>query len=131
MKDKNAIQSYINRFRKELASKLHPDIGVEVVVHPVKEEGAIFELVLGHNKSNNDHFEKSNNKIGQALKKINQNFIEGDLTNVHFGGTNIMAEKDRIIIIKGGDSKGEWEGSSASSDVSRLINAISGGNRES
>lgn len=131
MKDKNFIQEYINRFRKELGTKLRPDIGMEVIVHPVKEDGAILELLLGVNKSNSDHYEKVNNKIGHALKKINQNFFEGDLTNVHFGGTNIVADKDRIMLIKGGDSSNEWKGSAAKDDVERLVKALQGGSRES
>jgi len=130
MKDKNSIQAYINRFRKELGVKLRPDIGMEVIVHPVKEGGAILELILGVNKSNSDHYEKLNNKISQALKKINQHFFEGELSNLQFGGTNILAEKDRIILIKGGDNPEEWEGEAAKNDVHRLVNALSGGSNE-
>jgi hypothetical protein len=131
MKDKNTIQAYINRFRKELGVKLRPDIGVEVIVHPIKEDGAILELVLGINKPNSDHYEKTNNKIGQALKKINQHAFEGELANLNFGGTNILAEKDRIILIKGGDDSNEWEGGAAKSDVERLVSSLSGGSNES
>ncbi len=129
MKDKKAIQIYINKFRKELAVKLKPEIGMEVIVHPIKETGAIFELILGVEKSNSDHYERINNKIGQALKKINQHMLQGDTSHMHFKGTSILAENDRIIIIKGGDNPKEWEGDAAANDAIRLIDSVSGNSK--
>lgn len=121
MNNQTIIQAYINSFRKILSPYVKPGIGMTCNVLPANDQGAILEFVLGLDIKNEDIYKESEPTINVALKKINQHMIGGNIENIHFGGTNISLEGNRIILIKAEDRIEEWDEKAAQLDASRII----------
>ena len=64
-----------------------------------------------------------------ALSKIPQRAFGGNFGGFLFGGTNVIAEGNRIILIKGGNGSEEWSDEGAQSDVKRVVPPAKGGGR--
>ena len=120
MTDKSVIQTYINNFRRRLASFLRPGVGLQCVVHPADAGGAILEFRVGPGIENDDVYQPQSPTLGQALGKIEQHAFGGNLSGFTFGGTNVILEKDKIIFIKD-DTRSEWTDSAAENDVRRAL----------
>lgn len=89
-------------------------------VFPTEGQGAIFEFVLGPDVKNEDTYMKPEPTINAALKNINQHMIGENVEGVHFGGTNISLEGNRIILIKAENRIEEWNETGAQLDVNRI-----------
>ncbi|WP_149866612.1 hypothetical protein [Stenotrophomonas geniculata] len=120
---KKQIQHYINNFRRELSWVLRPGIGLSCLVHPALSGGAVLEFKMGQDIANSDDFEKPSPTLPKALSKIKQNSFTGDLDNLHFTGTSMILEQNRIVLIKD-NAPSEWRDSSAKKDVNKLLNSI-------
>ncbi len=129
MKDTKIIQSYINNFRRHLSPFLKPNIGLSCKVYPAELNGAILEFTIDPGIANDDDFMPPEPTVNDALSKIPQRAFGGNLGGFLFGGTNVIAEGNRIILIKGGDDRKEWSDEAAQSDVKRVIPPAKGGER--
>lgn len=127
MNSKEKIQSYINNFRRHISPYLKPNIGLNVVAHPSKNKGAILEIKIGPSIENDDEFFDATSTVNEALEKIPQKAFGGNLKGFNFGGTNVIMEPERIVLIKGGDSEEEWSDSGALEDVKRILPKPKGG----
>lgn len=121
MNDKNTIQSYINNFRRHLSPYLKPNIGLSCNVYPAESDGAILEFTIGPGVVNVDNFNVNEATVNDALTKIPQRGFGGNLKGFHFGGTNVVMEDNRIILIKGEDSGSVWSDQAAREDVNRIL----------
>lgn len=121
MEDKKTIQSYINNFRRHLAPYLKPGVGLACKVFPAKSEGAILEFYIGPEVENEDTYMSIEETVNTALKKIEQRMFGGNLDGIKFGGTNISMEPNRIILIKGENTKSEWNDQGAKNDAKRIL----------
>lgn len=120
MTEKSAIQTYINNFRRRLAPFLRPGLGLQCIVHPAVSGGAILEFRIGPSIENDDVHETPSPTLGRALAGIEQHAFGGNLDGFTFGGTNVVLEKDRIILIKE-DASSQWSDAAAESDVRRVL----------
>lgn len=120
MIQKNIIQSYINNFRRRIAAYLRPGVGLSCIVHPSESDGAILEFQLGPAIENDDVYRNVAATIGKALSGIEQRAFGGNLDGFHFGGTNLILEPNKIILIKD-ESESEWNDSAAEKDVERVV----------
>lgn len=127
MEDKEAIQGYINNFRRHLSPYLKPNIGLSSTVYPSESTGAIVEFTIGQGIANSDEFMESEPTVSDALSKIPQHAFGGELGGFHFAGTNVIAEDNRIILIKGGNDEKEWSDEAAQSDAKRVLPPSTGG----
>ncbi len=59
--------------------------------------------------------------VNLALNKIEQRMFRGNIDGLKFAGTNISMEPNRIILIKGEDTKSEWNDKGARKDVKRIL----------
>jgi len=130
MNNKDTLQQYINNFRRHLARYMRQGIGLACKVFPVDSEGAILEFTIGPNVSNIDVFEQPRETINAALSEIPQHAFGGNLNSFKFGGTNVIMEEGRIILIKGADDPTEWNDAAALDDVHRLLRPSVGGDDE-
>lgn len=121
MNDKTIIQAYINSFRKFLSPYLKPGIGISCKVFPAEGQGAILEFILGTETKNEDTYMDPESTINAAFKKIDQHMIGGNLDSVHFAGTNIYLEGNRIILIKAEDRIADWDNLGAQLDINRIV----------
>lgn len=126
MKDKKTIQTYVNNFRRRLSSHLKPGIGLTCDIHPAEEGGAILEFSLGPSIENDDRYQETSATVSTALSSIPQHAFGGNLEGFKFSGTNVVMEKDRIILIKD-DSPSEWSDSAAEDDIFKILPKPSGG----
>jgi hypothetical protein len=55
------------------------------------------------------------------LASIRQRAFGGSLSGFHFGGTNVVMEDNRIILIKGEDAPDSWSDKAALEDVKRIL----------
>jgi hypothetical protein len=119
MPSKSTIQSFINNFRRRIAVYLKPGVGLSCVVHPAIAGGAILEFRVGTAIENDDIHQTPVATLGRALSGIEQNAFGGNLEGFNFGGTNLIMESDKIILIKD-DSPSEWSDEAAERDVQRV-----------
>lgn len=121
MKNTKTIQAYINNFRRHLSPYLKPNIGLSCKVYPAEGSGAILEFTIGPSIANDDEFMPIEHTVNDALAKIPQRAFSGNLGGFLFGGTNVVMEDKRIILIKGGNDDTEWNDEAALSDVKRIL----------
>src|SRR6266513_4594467 len=124
MQDRSMIQAYINNFRRHLSRYLRPQVGLSANIYPVEQQGAILEFRLGPNIANEDRYGPVHTTVNDALPDLNQHAFGGNLGGFNFGGTNIVLEPDRVILINGGDSPSEWSDQGAAGDVRRLVSGL-------
>lgn len=126
MTDRKIIQEYINNFRRRIARFLKPGIGLACHVYPAESGGAILEIAIGPGLENDDIYKENSQTLGEALSKIKQRAFGGDLEGFVFGGTNVILEDNRIILIKD-DSRSEWTDQAAQDDLGRVLPKSQGG----
>ena len=127
MNNTATIQTYINNFRRHLSRYLKPSIGLACKAYPAEGKGAVLEFTFRPRIANDDEFMPVEATVNDALAKIPQRGFGGDLRGFVFGGTNVVMENERIILIKGGNGKSEWNDESAQSDVKRILPPSVGG----
>lgn len=120
MTDKKVIQGYINNFRRRIAQFLKPGIGLSCNVYPSKSGGAILEFIMGLGIENDDVYKDAKPTIGCALSQVKQRAFGGNLDGFVFGGTNVILEDNRIILIKD-DSPASWSDKAAQHDFARIL----------
>lgn len=121
MKDRQLLQRYINDFRRHLAPYLRPSIGLSCVAYPALQSGALLEFTIGPGIANEDHIKEPFPTVNDALASIKQRAFGGSLSGFHFGGTNVVMEDNRIILIKGEDAPDHWSDKGALEDVKRIV----------
>ncbi len=129
MKNKQTIQEYINNFRRRLAPYMRPGIGLACTVFPANSQGAILEFKIGPGISNTDEFRPESETVNEALTGIEQRAFGGNLSGFKFGGTNVIMEDNRIILVKGEDDPSQWNDSAADTDVKRILPPANGGGK--
>ncbi len=127
MKDKKTIQKYVKNFRRRLLSHLKLGVGLTCDIHPAEEGGAILEFFYGSGIENDDRYKEASATVSAALSSIAQHAFSGNLEGFKFSGTNVVLEKDRIILIKD-DSPTEWSVAAAKNDVFKILPKLSKGN---
>jgi len=115
------LKRYSKHFVENFNKYLNPGFQISVDVYPVNEQGAVLEFKINKNKNKRITLHDSSQKIGLALAKVKQNLIGGDLSNVNFGGTNLVLENDRIIVIKGDNDQNSWSNRAILDDIKRVI----------
>lgn len=120
MVNKSVVRKYVNNFRRRIARHMRPDIGMKCDVHLANIGGAILEFQVGPEVESDDTYHNPVGTIGEALSRIEQRAFGGNLDGFMFGGTNVILEDDRIILIKD-ERPSEWSDSAANKDVRRVI----------
>lgn len=121
MNNSNIIQQYINNFRRHFAPYLRPSVGLACKVFPAVESGAILEFSIGSGISNTDEFRPASQTVNEALSGISQRAFGGNLAGFRFGGTNVVMEDNRIVLIKGEEDPEQWNDQAALADVKRIV----------
>ncbi len=123
MIDKKNIQRYVNNFRRSTSQFLKPGVGVECNIYQAESGGAVLEFTLDQGLQNDDIYNEYSSTISTALSKIEQHAFGGNLDAFVFRGTNVIAEDNRIILIKD-DSLSVWSDEAAQHDSALFIPKI-------
>ena len=117
--DKEIIQKYLNNLRRLLSPYLQPNIAFQIRVYPFNE-GAIIVITFGYNMANQDSFIMDSASFVEARNKVNLLELNGFGEGVHFGGTNIFMNANRIVLIKD-FTDNEWTEQKAQEDVLKFL----------
>jgi hypothetical protein len=119
------FEEYGSSFMDNLKQILKPGIGAEINSYLSKNDGSLiyFQLRPGSIAYKFKELEEGKG-ISEALKEIPQRAFGGDLSGIKFGGTNTIIEGDKIIFIKGGNTKDLWSPEMAKDDSKKLIESI-------
>ncbi|HEM8241588.1 hypothetical protein ACT4VX_15640 [Acinetobacter baumannii] len=119
---KTIIQKYINNFRRHLSAFLKPGIGLKTYIYPSIKDGAVLVFHLGANLENDDEYQPTSPSIGTILNKVEQKAFGGNLEGIHFSGTNMIFEPNKIIFIKDDNPK-EWTDEAAKKEAFKIVNS--------
>lgn len=120
MTERTLIQNYINNFRRRIARFLKPGIGLVCNIYQANSGGAILEFLIGPGIKNDDIYKEASPTLGSALSNIEQHAFGGNLNGFVFGGTNLIMEGNRIVLIKDGNAS-EWSDEAAETDLSKIL----------
>jgi hypothetical protein len=115
------IEDYVKSFRRHISKYVKPDLGINCIVYPAKESGAIIMFILGKNTKNENQYKSRQETINKTLMKVNPKAFGGNHLSYRFRGTNINMHHNRIIIVKGEDVLHEWDEKSAKRDIDRIL----------
>lgn len=113
------IEKYSAFISEMLKKHLRKSIGMQLHVYPA-QKGGVVEVTFGKDLKDKVVYEKQEKNVNDVLRHVPQKLISGDINQVKFLGTNISLEGNRILFIKGEDSK--WDRDAATEDVNRVLN---------
>lgn len=121
MATQGKLKSYATRLQKKLQSRAIRDFGMITKIYPSRNAGAIFEISFNKERQFDIRFAPTTETVSVSLEKIKQKAIGGNLRNITFGGTSIIGEPNRIIIIKGNDDKDLFGDDALENDFERIM----------
>jgi hypothetical protein len=121
MNQTGKLKKYAELFESRLKQYLANGISIHTKIYPSTGEGAVYEFTLNGKDHGKVEVMPSHQSVGEILNVIPQKIVGGDMRNVRFKGTSLSLENNRILVIKGEDSKDQWSGNAASADVDRVV----------
>ena len=120
---KEDFMKYCEEFISKHRMILRPDLNYDLTAIVSKKEGSLvfFEFKAGPRRF---RYKQIDEPIAMALMDLPQRAFGGNLSGVKFGGTNIVREGNKLIIIKGDNSKKAWSKEEAVKDALREIKDI-------
>lgn len=120
MTNKENKNRYINKFKKEISKYIRPTAGVEIQLYDSKDGGGVIKATLNGSGNRRSSIAGHFTKLGEAINSSGQRVFGGDLSNVHFNGTNTIVDGDTIFLIKSPASE-EWSTKKATKDVEGIV----------
>jgi hypothetical protein len=120
---KKEIRQYCQEFMKIHQRILRKGLSYKIIAIVSKNKGSLvfFEFVPDESSFSYKLTEKP---INIELMKLPQTAFGGDLSKVEFGGTNVVREHNKLIIIKGDNSSRSWSLAEARNDAFKEIDAV-------
>ena len=128
MNNQKHLKKYTNSVIVELSKYLRKGMKIKAKIYPVTSEGALIELVINENNQSNIEISSTVPRVNDALNKVDQNLISGNIQGVTFKGTNLYMDGKRILIIKGEDTHNEWSNAAVQKDIKRIVSPRGDGN---
>lgn len=120
MADRNLIERYVRKFRKELESYLVNGVSVRLDILYAKDGGGLVKVTFNQKGENTDNYNGSFDTLGDAVAASGQKAFGGNLKNIKFGGTNKIMDMENIYLIKSEKSE-EWARGKATQDVMDIV----------
>jgi len=127
-KDKQLVtqedfRSYFENFTSKHRIILRPDINYFADAIVSTKDGSLIFIEFKEGKGF-FKYEKTDEPIANVLMRLPQKAFGGNLSNVKFGGVNIIRERNKLIIIKGDNSPKAWSEQEALNDALKEIKSI-------
>jgi hypothetical protein len=100
MADRNLVERYVRKFRKELESYLVNGVSVRLDILYAKDGGGLVKVTFNQKGENTDNYNGSFDTLGDAVAASGQKAFGGNLKNIKFGGTNKIMDMENIYLIK-------------------------------
>ena len=120
MADRNLVERYVRKFRKELESYLVNGVSVRLDILYAKDGGGLVKVTFNQKGENTDNYNGSFDTLGDAVASSVQKAFGGNLKNIKFGGTNKIMDMENIYLIKSEKSE-EWARGKATQDVMDIV----------
>ena len=91
-----------------------------------RKQGALVFFVFKPQKKRSFRYRVIDEPISKAVEKLPQRAFGGDLSGVTFLGRNVIVDRNRLIIIKGDNSREAWSLNEAAKDAVEVVTNISG-----
>jgi hypothetical protein len=117
------FQQYCMTFMSIYRVVLKKNVKVHCESYVSTRQGSLvfFKFMIGHSGFK---FRLTNSPIGKVLEGLPHRGIRGDLSNVFFGGKNVISGGNTLIIIKGDNSPEAWSRVEAMRDAREEVAAI-------
>ena len=117
---------YCYRFALIYRKVLREGVNFDAVGIVSKDQGALVFFEFKTQPKRNFKYELIDGPISKAVEKLPQKAFGGDLSGVRFLGKNIIVERNKLIIIKGDNSREAWSLKEAMKDAVEEVTNISG-----
>lgn len=118
------FRNYFREFRKIHRAILKLKFGYKVKAFVSRKQGSMIFFSFEEGGDKFVSCEIVDEKIGAVLHKVPQKAFRGNLEGISFGGTNIIREANRLIFIKGDNTKNAWTTEIAIKDAWQEINTL-------
>jgi hypothetical protein len=105
---------------------LRPGVKFDAWAIVSREQGALVFFEFRTGATGKIKFETTDRPIGKALEKLPQRAFRGNLSSVKFLGKNVVAERNKLIIVKGDNSKEAWSAGEARKDAIEEVGNVAG-----
>jgi hypothetical protein len=117
------FKSYFDNFTSKHRIILRPDINYFADAIVSTKDGSLIFIEFKKGKGF-FKYEQTDEPIGNVLMRLPQKAFGGNLSNVKFGGVNVVREGNKLIIIKGDNSPKAWSEQEALNDALMEIKSI-------
>lgn len=119
--ERTLINNYLSNFRRLVSPFLKQDVSLKSIVYPFKE-GALIIVEFNYEGNGNNDFRSESADIQEALRR--SNLFEDPENAKEVEGTKLFIQKNKLIALKGSKDS-NWNATSAKSDVTGFIDALS------
>jgi hypothetical protein len=117
------FKSYFEDFVSKHRIILRPGVNYFADAIVSTKDGSLIFIEFKEGKGS-FKYEKTNETIANVLMRLPQKAFGGNLSNVKFGGVNVIREGNKLIIIKGDNSPNAWSKNEADKDAFREVRDI-------
>ena len=121
---KKDFNEYLQNFGFIFKKILRPNMDCDARAIVSKKEGALIFFTFKKQNKSSLSYKIIDAPIGTAVAKLPQRGIKGNLSGTRFLGKNVIVEKNKLIIIKGDNSKVSWSPQEAVKDAIEEVNRI-------
>lgn len=117
------FKSYFEDFISKHRIILRPGVNYFADAIVSTKDGSLIFIEFKEGKGS-FKYEKTDETIANVLMRLPQKAFGGNLSNVKFGGVNVIREGNKLIIIKGDNSPNAWSKTEAYKDAFREVRDI-------
>jgi hypothetical protein len=117
---------YCYRFGLIYKKVLRQGVNFNALAIVSKEQGALVFFEFKKQAYRKFQYRLVKEPIAKAVEKLPQRAFSGDLSSVRFYGKNVIAEGNKLIIIKGDNSKEAWSLKEAMKDAIEEVRRVAG-----
>ena len=118
------FRQYCTKFESIFRKILRPGVNFDAIAIVSKEEGALVFFEFKKQSRSKLEYKVISRPISIAVQGLPQKGFAGDLSGVRFVGKNVIAERNKLIIIKGDNSSISWSPEEAVKDAVEEVNRI-------
>ena len=118
------FRQYCTKFESIFGRVLRPGVNFDALAIVSKEEGALVFFEFKKQEHSKLKYKVIDKTIATAVQELPQRGFGGDLSSVRFAGKNVVAERNKLIIIKGDNSRVSWSPEEAVKDAVEEVNRI-------
>ena len=122
---KSDFKQYCAKFESIFKKVLRSGVNFDALAIVSNVEGALIFFEFKKQARSKLKYKLIDKRIATAVQELPQKGFVGDLSSAKFLGKNIIVERNRIIIIKGDNSRASWSQEEAVKDAIEEVRRVS------